>query len=165
LVVCHHRQPHLPSEGQRAAAISLTDSFAARLGSAQHADTEKARHADRDRLARLLSQAPGSETLAQAIIEGEVTIANLFDSTGAALIGGGTIWLSGRTPGRDDVQKLAGWLQGQNDASTLIRNRQNAARLPALGATRLMASGVLAVFLSVERSDMLLWFRPEDRRK
>ncbi len=162
LVVCHHRRPHHPSAGRRAAAAALTDAFALRIGPAERAAAEKARQGDLARAAALLAHMAQAELVIPALTAGDVTIGGLFDATGAAVVYDGAISLLGQTPSPAELRKLIGWLQTQGGAAKLFQTDSLAAAFPPWEPHTAIASGVLAVFLSADRSDMLLWFRPEE---
>jgi len=162
LMVCHHRRPHHPSAGQRGAAAALTDAFALRIGPAEHIDTEQARRDDLARLSTLLSHMAEAEMVITALTAGDVTISSLFASTGAAVLYDGKLSMLGSIPPEADVRELIAWLRLREAPATLFQSDNLAALYPPWQPHTAIASGVLAVFLSPDRSDMLLWFRPEE---
>ncbi len=162
LMVCHHRQPHHPSSSQRSAAAALTDAFALRVGPAERTDTEQARRDDLVRLSTLLAQMAEADVVAAPLTTGDVTIGSLFASTGAAVLYDGAFSSVGNTPPEAEVRDLAAWLRRRGDAAKLFQTNNLAAAYPAWERHTAVASGLLAVFLSTDRSDVLLWFRPEE---
>ena len=162
LMVCHHRQPHHLAPGQLAAAAVLSDAFGLRVGAAQRTDTEQARRGDLGRLSALLVQLADADVVTTALTTGDVTLADLFASTGAAVLYDGDISLLGRTPPEADVRDLTVWLRAHGAAAKLFQTDNLTAAYPQWERYTDIASGVLAVFLSADRSDMLLWFRPEE---
>ena len=162
LVVCHHRQPHHPSPSQRVAAAVLTDAFALRVGPAEQADTEQARRADLARLAELFTHMAGADDVTSSLTTGEVTIAHLFASTGAAIIEGGKVTLLGVTPPESDIRAIGKWLALLGDPARLFHTDNLDALYPDWEKYTAIASGLLGIFLSDDRNDMLLWFRPEE---
>jgi len=162
LMVCHHRQPHHPSSSQRSAAAALTDAFALRVGPAERTNTEQARRDDLVRLSTLLAQMAEADVVAAPLTTGDVTIGSLFESTGAAVLHDGAFSSVGNTPPEAEVRDLAAWLRRRGDAAKLFQTNNLAAAYPAWERHAAVASGLLAVFLSADRSDMLLWFRPEE---
>jgi light-regulated signal transduction histidine kinase (bacteriophytochrome) len=161
LVICHHRRPHHPSPGQRTAAAALTDVFALRVGSNERAATDQARRRELALLSALLIHMADAEDVTAALTEGETTIGNLFSSTGAAVLYDGTVALIGQTPPETDILELVAWLRTQNTADKLFQTNALSAAFPAWTRYTAIASGVLAVFLAADRSDVLLWFRQE----
>jgi len=161
LMVCHHRRPHRPSPGQRAAAAALTDAFALRVGSAEHLGAEEARRADSQRLAELIAHMAEAEDVSSALTAGSVTIASLFGCTGAAVLRGSGVDLLGATPAGADVRRLAAWLR-QRGGEEIFHSDNLGSEFPDWAPHAAIASGVLAVFLADDRADMILWFRPEE---
>ena len=162
LVVCHHRQPHYPSPGQRVAGAVLTDAFASRVGPAEQSDTEQARRADLARLAILFTHMAGADDVTGSLTTGEVTIADFFSSTGAAVIENGAVTLLGVTPPETEIRKFCKWLALLSQPARLFHTDHLEACYPDWNKYAAIASGVLAVFLSDNRADILLWFRPEE---
>lgn len=162
LVVCHHRQPHHPSPGSRVAAAVLTDAFALRVGPAEQADTEKARRADLARLAELFTHMAGADDVTASLTTGKVTIAHLFAATGAAVIENGRVTLLGVTPPEVEVRALCKFLALLGDPAKLFHTDNLDALYPDWEKYTATASGLLGFFLDDDRTDMLLWFRPEE---
>jgi light-regulated signal transduction histidine kinase (bacteriophytochrome) len=161
LVVCHHREAHHVSANQRAAVAALTDAFGLRVGIAERAATELARRGDSTRLSLLLAHMAQAEAVAPALTSGDVTINSLFEATGAAVVYEGDVTLLGVTQSEIDIRELTIWLRAQAGGG-LFQTSNLTALYPAWGAHTAIASGLMAVFLSPDRSDMLLWFRPEE---
>jgi light-regulated signal transduction histidine kinase (bacteriophytochrome) len=164
LMVCHHRRPHRPSPGQRAAAAALTDAFALRVGGAEQIGAEEARRADSQRLAELLAHMTEAEDVTSALTAGSVTIASLFGCTGAAVIRGGQVQRLGEAPPEADLLHLAAWLRTRDrnaGGEEIFHSEHLSADFPDW-THAVIASGVLAVFLAADRADMILWFRPEE---
>ncbi|MGI4793834.1 MAG: ATP-binding protein [Janthinobacterium lividum] len=160
LVVCHHRQPHRVSPGQRAAIAALVDAFALRVGPAEQEQTEAARSADSQRLVQLLAHMAQADDVITAVANGPVKIDALFDATGAAAVHAGTVVPIGRTPPAADLLALVDWLRA-NVEKEVFHTDHLAEEFPSFLPHAETASGLLAVFLSQDRSDLLLWFRPE----
>jgi light-regulated signal transduction histidine kinase (bacteriophytochrome) len=162
LVVCHHRWTHNPSVEQRAAALALTNCFAVRAGSAERAGTEQARQKEMSRFAAVLANKADADSITAALTGGEVTVETLFASTGVAVIEKNAVTLLGKTPAETDIRRLAGWIRTQHESGSSYHTASLAAVYPGWAQYNGIASGVLAVFLSPDRFDLLLWFRPEE---
>jgi light-regulated signal transduction histidine kinase (bacteriophytochrome)/CheY-like chemotaxis protein len=160
LMVCHHRRPHRPSPGQRAAAAALTDAFALRIGGAEQRGTEDARRADTQRLSELMAHMAEADDVSAALTAGSVTIASLFGCTGAAVVRGEEVERLGTAPPAADVLRLSTWLRARG-GEEIFHSDHLGADFPDW-AHAVIASGALGVFLNAERSDMILWFRPEE---
>ncbi len=162
LMICHHRQPNHPSANRRLAASMLTDAFALRVGPAEHIATERARREDIVRLSALLAHMAEADDLTAALTTGDVTVNSLFASTGAAVLYDGVVSLLGHTPPEADVREAAAWLRAQGSQARLFQTNNLCAAFPSWSRHMATASGLLAVFLSDDRTNMLLWFRPEE---
>lgn len=162
LMVCHHRQQHHPSSSQRLAASALTDAFALRIGPGEHVATEQARREDAGRLSALLAHMAEADDVTAALTTGGVTVNSLFASTGAAALYDGAVSVLGNVPPEADVRDLAAWLRTQGDPARLFQTNNLCVAFPPWRRHAAVASGLLAVFLSDDRSNMLLWFRPEE---
>ena len=164
LVVCHHRKPLLPAPCQREAVAALTEAFAPRVGLAERIAREQARQGDLARLSALLAHMAEAETVTVALTTDEAAVSGLFATTGAAVLYDGNVALLGETPPEADLRALAAWLRTREGAAKLFQTDNLAAAHPPWEKHAAIASGLLAVFLSADRSDMLLWFRPEEPR-
>ncbi len=162
LMVCHHRRPHPLSSSQRSAACALTDAFALRVGPTESHALDQARREDLVRLSALLTYMAEADVVGAALTTGDVTIGHLFASTGAAVVHDGGVALLGETPPEVEVRKLAVWLRTQAGSDQLFQTSSLPVAYPAWAQHASVASGLLAVFLSTDRADMLLWFRPEE---
>ena len=162
LIVCHHRRPHHLSSSQRSATYALADAFALRLGPTERSDLDQARRDDLVRLSALLAHMAVADVVSTALTTGHVTIGSLFTSTGAVVIHDGIVSLLDETPPEADVRRLAAWLRTQDGSPDLFQTSNLSRVYPPWARHAAVASGVLAVFLSADRSDMLLWFRPEE---
>ncbi len=162
LMVCHHRHPHHPSASQRLSASALTDAFALRVGPAEHIATEQARREDLVRLSALQAQMAEADDVNAALTTGTVTVSSLFASTGAAVLYDGDVSALGHTPPEVDIRELAAWLQAHGGPAKSFQTNNICAAFLPWNRHAAIASGLLAVFLSDDRSNVLLWFRPEE---
>ena len=162
LVVCHHRGTHRISANLRTAATALTDAFALSIGAAEHVDAEKAREAGLRRFATLIAHMAQVDDLQLALTTGPLTMRDLVDAPGAAVVLGGVVSVLGMGPPASEVMRLAEWLRGAAAEGEVFETASLPATYPEWRRQAEVASGVLAVFLSADRADMLLWFRPEE---
>jgi light-regulated signal transduction histidine kinase (bacteriophytochrome) len=162
LMVCHHRQPHHPSSNQRLAASALTDAFALRVGPAENVATEQARREDLVRMSALQAHMAEADDVTAALTTGAVKVNSLFAATGAAVLYDGGVSVLGHTPPEADVRGLAAWLRTLGGSAKSFHANNLGAAFPPWSGHAAVASGLLAVFLSDDRSNMLLWFRPEE---
>ena len=161
LVVCHHRTPHRVTGAQRAAALALTDAFALRIRPAQLAGMEEARRAEQAHYSALIGQLAADDDLQSALTAGPVTLLDLFKAPGAAVVRGDNVTTLGMVPPAAEIASLAGWLRAEAPAGDVYCTLGLALAMPGWKHVD-VASGLLAVFLDGDRTDMLLWFRPEE---
>lgn len=83
----------------------------------------------------------------------------LIPSQGAAIAARGSISRIGQTPTDAEIGDLVDWLAKMNQP-VFCTDRLSEV-YPAAGAYKSQASGVLAIRLSLQARDFLLWFRPE----
>ena len=111
----------------------------------------------RERQARLVERLGASSSLEATLLEPEVRFDALVNADGAALLRNDAIVRVGATPSDDEIRELAQWMSGQKrdfvESSALSRDFPPARRYAAV------ASGMMAVTLSAQRTDQLLWFR------
>ncbi|NPD67736.1 response regulator [Acetobacteraceae bacterium] len=162
LVVCHHRLPHHPSASQKSAASLITNAFALGISATERNHVEQARREDLDRLSTLLAYMAEADSVTSALTTGTTTIGNLLSSSGAAVLYDGEVALVGRTPSEAEVRELAEWLRVHRGNTTLFHTNRLSVELPSWDRLTSVASGVMAVFLSSDQRDMLLWFRPDE---
>ena len=160
LISCHHYAPRSLSLEMR----SVCELFAEVVGT---------------RIAALESFARGQGELAARRLEQRMTewIARegdwrgaLFDQSrplllplaagGAALLFEGEIQTTGEVPSTDDIRDIVDWLRPKLKDG-LFSTASLRGLEPAFGALAGVASGVMAVAISNQSDDILIWFRPE----
>jgi light-regulated signal transduction histidine kinase (bacteriophytochrome) len=157
MLVLHHYSPHNVSADLRVACETFAQIFSLHVDAKAQAETS-ARHlraqSMREELTGRLAGAPE--------IGAEIASWDLLPYVGAS---GAVVHLDGRThvvgvtPSPAEVTALIGWLSAMN--RPLYASEQlTSAYAPAAGFAAI-ASGLLAVGLSREPRDYVLWFRPE----
>jgi len=95
-----------------------------------------------------------------ALFRNPRTLFQPLEATGAALFTAGEILTSGEVPSTPELRELQSWVDAQS-FDTLFSCSSVAKANPALGLLTPTASGVMAVRLSREGSEYLMWFRKE----
>ena len=121
LVIGHHRQPLLVPPALRTAVTLLVDAFAMRLTEVETAADWDERRDHVATHARLLEQMAGADDFVPALTSGPVTMADLFDAGGAAVIRGGEVQLVGETPPPETVLEVVEALHAKSGKATLWR--------------------------------------------
>lgn len=165
LVIGHCRRPHYVTPQTRALATLVTDAFALRVHELATSSAWREQQLGLQQQNELLRDLAGSDdfvaTLAPPDDKGP-GLSRLFRSSGAAVISGDRVATVGQTPDQASVRALADWLRGAVSSDTRsFATADLSAHWPDAQAWRAVASGLLAVFIDADRSNLLLWFKPE----
>jgi PAS domain S-box-containing protein len=160
LIACHHYVPRFVHFEMRAVVELLAEAVATRV-----AALESFVQAQAELIVRRLEQ-----RMAEAISrDGDWRIA-LFDTSqsllqplgasGAALIFDGQVLSTGEVPATQDVREIAAWID-QKPRDMVIATASLGIDDPRFAPLTPVASGVLAVPISANAGEYLMWFRPE----
>jgi len=158
----HYSGPRLVSPEIRAACEFLAYALSLQVGTV--ARLERGEHALelRRRQSAVIEQLSAAADIREALAESPVPLHELADADGAAFVRDGTVITSGVTPPAKAIEELASWIAAQSDpvfeSSALSRVYPPAADFTATG------SGVLAVPISRDRTEQLIWFRREQKQ-
>jgi diguanylate cyclase (GGDEF)-like protein len=160
MLACHHRTPKRLGAQMRAACRLLAQVFSLQVAAWE----ARERHAYRTSLAeieaQLVARMSGADDLADALASGSPAPIELTAADGmVARIDGRTV-TAGAVPAAPAVEALLARLRARNDASVFVCD-DLAHRFGELGPFLAVASGVLAVALSADLEDFILWFRRE----
>jgi light-regulated signal transduction histidine kinase (bacteriophytochrome) len=165
LVIGHCRKPHYVTPQTRALATLVTDAFALRVHELAVSRAWREQQESLEQQNALLRELAGSDDFVATLAPPDGTgasLGQLFRSSGAAVISGDRVATVGRTPDEDALCAFAGWLRGSAAPGTrAFASADLSEHWPQAQGWRDVASGVLAVFIDAERSNVLLWFRPE----
>ena len=160
LIAAHHYSARALSPGLRAACDLLAEVAATRI-----AAIENYAHAQVAILVRRLEQRLVEATSTEgdwrlALFRNPRTLLQPLEATGAALFHDGEWLTTGEVPSSPELRSLLQWVQTQYTEPPFACASVGKAN-PALDSLTPVASGVLAVKLSQQRPDFLLWFRKE----
>ena len=165
LIVCHHYSgvARLPFE-VRAACELL-----AQVVSLQHQAIENHEHLayrlSREAIHQQLIAQASEEGGLSAMTDGAPTVLQAIESDGVALYHHDRWWRVGQTPTDAELDALAHWLNMQakftNDTRPVFVTDRLPDEYPAAAAFSAVASGLLALPLTVSRGTLMLWFRTE----
>jgi light-regulated signal transduction histidine kinase (bacteriophytochrome) len=165
MIVCHHGTPRYVPHPQRVVLQSLGHLLALQI-------TAKERQEEAFEIARLHDwtlQALGSDhtggDLYSSLRALGVRLLKFMAATGAAIHIGGGVFVIGKTPSMDMVAALAraiaaevgGGGPGKIFATNMMQERFGS--LPGINESG--ACGVLALSVSQDPADFVMWFRPE----
>lgn len=160
LVACHHRSPRALSWLQRKTcelvAATLAQQIRAKEEAADYRERLRLRAAE-DALGLRLAQEGDPDQLA-ALVGHELQ--RMLGADGFALHRGTSLHTTGHVPAREDIADISAWVRRQGVSPLHTASLEQ--RLPAARAYRDLASGLLAIVLSVDEPVVLLWFRAEE---
>jgi len=158
----HHSGPrHVPYEARMAAEF-LAHMLSLLMGGKEDADgyEQRLRMTEvTDQLVERLCRDPDPH---KSLLHGDsdaATLLTLIPAQGAAVSARGRITAIGVSPGDGDIRDLVGWLSHMNQP--LFCTDRLSQLYPGGSRLTSVASGLLAVRLSQQSQDFLLWFRPE----
>jgi light-regulated signal transduction histidine kinase (bacteriophytochrome) len=160
LIAAHHYTPRHLRFAVRAACDLLAEVAATRI-----AAIENYAHAQVALLVQRLEQRLVEATSVEgdwrlALFRNPSVVLQPLEATGVALFHGGEILTAGEVPSTPELKALLRWLEDSGQDSPFVCSSVAKAQ-PALASLTPMASGVLAVKLSISRPDYLIWFRKE----
>ena len=160
LITCHHLTPKLVSYELRELSLFIGKTFSALLKTKQQQDELAYQLHIRSTQAQLFEQVGRQANFLDGLYRHQPTVLDVFQCGGAAICFEGTIITLGRTPTEPQIAELTHWLRA-NAPADLFHTDSYVRHNPAGLAIRGAASGILAVSLSQEPGDYLIWFRPE----
>jgi signal transduction histidine kinase/DNA-binding response OmpR family regulator len=162
LIACHHYGPRFVCPERRLACSFLGQIIESQLKIRQDGVESAYRlqaSAIQSRFLESLARASSLNGLARD----PASLLEFVGAQGAAIIEGGKSVLIGHTPGEAQIPGLIGLASGSVEQGVYVTDSLAAVYPPAEGF-RDVACGMLAVEISRERGDYLLWFRPEQVR-
>ena len=163
LISGHHYTgiKHVPAD-VRALCEFLAQALSLQVGTADRLDEREYALDVRAAQSRLLARLADDEPLEQALTTGSVTLLDVAAADGAAVVREGRVLRTGATPDDAQLEALLAFLRGRRD--DVFATTQLAEDFPPAAAYPRVASGLLAVPLSRDRRDFVLWFRGEQRQ-
>jgi two-component system, chemotaxis family, sensor kinase Cph1 len=163
LIAAHHDTPRAIPPALRSACDLLAEVAATRI-----AAIENYAHAQVAILVRRLEQRLVEATSTEgdwrlALFRNPRTLLQPLEATGAALFHDGEWLTTGEVPSTPELRQLLLWVD-EHYAEAPFATASVGRDEPALESLTPVASGVLAVKLSNQRPDYLMWFRKEQLR-
>ena len=163
-IACHHYQgvKHLSYQA-RAACELVAQVVSLQLQAAEEKDHFAYRLKVENTHQQLLTIAAKKGSL-EAMINGTPSLLDGIDAGGVALYCYDRWWCVGNTPTESELTKLGAWLSQSQFAagSSLIYATDNLIKdYPPASAFAKVASGLLALPLSLHTGHLVMWFRPE----
>jgi light-regulated signal transduction histidine kinase (bacteriophytochrome)/DNA-binding response OmpR family regulator len=160
MIACHHGTPWFGPFALRQDCQFLGQVAAAQIDVRTAATTQAYRSKRTEMLAKFLEQIAALGDFAKGLTEGQPTLMDFIESTGAALVYDEICMSVGSVPSDGELLALRDWLVGKA-GEPLFATHGLALLYPTALNWKSIASGLLAVRILAEQSCFALWFRPE----
>lgn len=157
MLVLHHYTPRHASADLRVACEAFAQMFSLHIEARAHAETQALRIEARRSREFMITRFSGIDTLAEVLATPELL--SYLGATGAAVYLDGRLARIGETPEEVDIMALVSWLNSLNEP--VFATEQLSAHYPAAAGFSRTGSGLLALGISREPRDYVLWFRPD----
>jgi chemotaxis family two-component system sensor kinase Cph1 len=161
LIACHNETPRRLTYEVRAACRSLAGSLSLQIRSKEEAVNFRERIRLRSAEDVIVAHLDREGPLDEPFPETRNDMQRLLDADGFASVRGELVELAGRCPSIDQIRDLAAWVHKQTSSEPYNTSQLGEVFAPAKSC-REVASGLLAVTLSVEDPSMFMWFRAEE---
>ena len=160
LVACHHYSPKSISYKERLVFKFLTKFFASQLKIIKADDLLKIIKASSQIRGELINQIVQNWNIQNGLSQYKYTINDLTDSQGSIIFINNKITAIGKCPTDGEVLSIIGRIKKiTND--TIYHTNHFMKDFPEAHSFKEVAAGVLCVFISKDKNDALLWFKPE----
>jgi chemotaxis family two-component system sensor kinase Cph1 len=172
LIVCHHYSPKILPRHLRAICELFGSMFSLQLEARERGEQFEARLASRMVLQNLMLNLAGADDYATGLTQQSPNLLDYIfagsadsDSSrkgGVAVCVKGQLTFLGVTPERLQIESLVAWLDSQmpTQDGVFATDRLGDLWFPAKEFAS-VAAGILAISVSSELSDYIIWFRPE----
>lgn len=161
LIACNHETAprHIPFE-TRAAVEFLAHMISLTIDSKEDAETLAARRRMQAVFERMMRSLETSSELHTSLGgDGLANIGAYIDAGGAALVAKGRIATIGATPSEEEIREIAAYLAQSGDG--IVVSDRFSGEYPPAAKYAGAAAGILAVRLSQQGQEYVMWFRPE----
>lgn len=162
LIACHHYTPKYDTYAFLHSAMLLSRVLSSELARVLNAELERDYRALSDTQRQLIDNMNANERFMEALVTREPNITQLLNADSAMVFFSADVFTIGECPSKEDAARLLSWIKTRiTPAETLYTSTCLSADYPPAAAYKNIASGVIVVFLSYERSEALVWFRRE----
>lgn len=160
LVACHSYTPKFINYNSRSAAKLIGQI----LSSAIEYRLQEENNEKFDLLncssSKLIEYIDESSHISEALVNNRLTIKDITEASGVALVFEKKISCLGVTPGEQQILEITEWLLENMQESVYYTHRFPRIYKPAVNYSG-VASGILACILSKELKEIVIWFKPE----
>jgi len=164
LIACHHDRPRNLRYALRAACELLGEVVATRIAAIENYARAQVAIQVRRLQQRLVEATSTEGDWRLALLRNPRTLLQPLDATGAVLFHGGEVLTCGETPSTPELRALLRWAAAQPPSATpgVACATSSVGRAdPALESLTPTACGVVAVRLSEQKPEYLMWLRKE----
>jgi light-regulated signal transduction histidine kinase (bacteriophytochrome) len=164
LIACHdHHEPNYVPFVVRQACEYLGQTLSL-LISEMKAQQERNVALERDAVRqKLLDDMQRADDFVKPLLEGDPSMMDVIEASGAAVLTNGRLEISGDTPSAAQIHALADWLSTHMQGE-LFRTNELPSHFEQAEEFKDTACGIVAATLSRTEKEYLLWFRPEKVR-
>lgn len=159
LIACHSFASHYVAADLRIACELFAQIFSLQLEAKIEADRSERRISARRVRESLTARLTKHVDVGAEMVTGEPTLLDMIPSSGVAVWLDDRLHTLGDVPAAEFIMDLVAWLN--KTEQSLVETSELGALLPAAGSCVGVASGLLAISLSRQPKDYVLWFRPE----
>lgn len=160
LISCHHYSARLIPFEMRAVCELLAEVMGTRIAALESFSQGQAELAVRRLEQRMIESVTREGDWRGALFDRAHSLLLPLNASGAALLFEGKIQTVGDVPGSEEIRALGGWLEARLDDGFFATSAL-AAEAPAFAPLIGVASGIIAVRISSEADELLIWFRRE----
>jgi diguanylate cyclase (GGDEF)-like protein len=160
LIICHHRAPRLPSPELRSICELLSQIVSTLIREREECDSATERLQQQKAMEQIDEAFEGKASVLDCMVAAQKQVLEVVGANGALLRLDGEARCIGTTPTVDEAQELMTKLRAV-EGDKIVCSNCVAELVPAAGALRKSASGVLMMSSLRNPGDGILWFRPE----
>ncbi|WP_066829532.1 GAF domain-containing protein [Rufibacter ruber] len=160
LISCHHKQAMNPSYEIRSAMELLSGIVSAQLAAKEKEATIELKSRLRGIHAQLLEQLYYNQNFVDGLLNGPVSLQDLLNLSGAAVLYEGGIWTIGKTPSPQDLKEMMYWIRRNHGGNVFATDTLPHQYVRAKDFKE-VASGLIVLQINAEQGEYILGFRPE----
>jgi two-component system, chemotaxis family, sensor kinase Cph1 len=161
LIACHHSTPRALSYQIRAACELIGQIVSSVIAAREEKERFSAMLEAQKIQTHFFDHLAKEENVLDALAGYTPKLLELVDAKGAALCLHGRVVLVGLTPNETQVREIIEWVKAERGASPIFVTEELRRKFPPAAAYEKTVSGLLAISLSREGRNYILWFRPE----
>lgn len=164
LISCHNTTPRFVDYAARQSAKFVSQLLSAALEFRKTEEDKTNLLIFRQNAQRLHEQLLLSDDVVRALTRFPMTALDVTHASGVALLFNDKLYRLGKTPDESALRELGQWLS-TTGTETFLETTHLAGLYPPAEAFREVGAGMLAIVLSRELNEYVLWFKPEQVRE